>query len=100
ATATLSVGPQTGTYPSVVEYFQQRRAYASSLNKPDTYWMSQTGAFTNFDAASPPIDSDAITGNPWAQQVNGIQWLRNTQGGLLVGTGQDAWLVSGTAGAG
>ena len=100
ATAALVIGPQTGTYPSVVAYFQQRRVYANSLNNPDTYWMSQTGAYTNMDASSPPIASDAITGSPWAQQVNGIQWLQPMPGGLIVGTGLDAWQLSGTSGAG
>jgi hypothetical protein len=96
ATATLVVGAQTGTYPSVVAYFQQRRVFANSLNNPDTYWMSQPGAFDNFDVRIPTIDSDAITGSPWSVQVNGIQWLVQTSGGLLVMTGQSAWLLVGT----
>ena len=100
ATATLTVGPQTGTYPSVVGYFQQRRVYAATLNNPDTYYMSRTGAYTNMDVSSPPVASDAITGSPWAQQVNGIQWLQPMPGGLIVGTGLDAWQLSGTTGAG
>lgn len=100
ATFVPVIGPQSGTYPSVVGYFQQRRVYAGTLNNPDTYFMSQTGAFTNMDAAVPPIDSDAIIGSPWAEQVNGIQWLQPMPGGLIIGTGLDAWQVSGTAGAG
>jgi hypothetical protein len=90
----------SGNYPGVVAYFQQRRAYALTLNAPDTYEMSQTGAYTNFDSATPPIDSDAITGSPWASQVNGIQWMVPMPGGLVIFTGKDAWQLSGTAGAG
>jgi hypothetical protein len=100
ATGTLKIGPQTGTYPGEVAYFQQRRVYAYTINAPDTYQMSQPGAYTNFDSADPPIDSDAITGTPWAQQVNGIQWLSPMPGGLITGTGQNVWQVSGTGGAG
>lgn len=96
ATATLSVGPQTGTYPSVPGYFQERRVYASTLNLSDTYFMSQPGAFNNFDSRIPPIDTDAIIGSPWSLQVNGIQWLVNTSGGLLVLTGSSAWLLVGS----
>ena len=55
ATAPLIVGPQTGTYPGVVTYFQERRGYADSLNDPDSYFFSQPGAFTNLDQADPPI---------------------------------------------
>lgn len=89
----------TGKYPGVVAYFQQRRAYAYTINAPDTYQMSQPGAYTNFDAADPPIDSNAIVGKPWASQVNGIQWMLPMPGGLIVGTGKDVWQVAGTAGA-
>jgi len=97
-TATLDVGPQSGNYPGVVFYFQQRRGYADSLNDPDTYWLSQTGAYANMDAADPPLDSDAVTGTPWAQQVNGIQWAVPMPAGLLIGTGLDAWILEGSSG--
>ena len=95
ATGTLIVGPESGTYPGVPFYFQERRGYANSLNNPDTYWMSQPGAFTNFDYRTPTIDSDAITGSPWAVEVNGIQFAVLTAGGLLVLTGDSVWLLVG-----
>jgi hypothetical protein len=95
ATGTLIVGPQSGTYPGCVAYFQQRRAYGFTLNLPDTYFMSQPGAFTNFDFRIPTIDSDAITGSPWATQVNGIQFMLNLPQGLLVLTGLSVWLLVG-----
>ena len=100
ATASLTIGPQTGVYPGVVSYFQQRRAYAGSLNAPDTYEMSQPGSYTNFDSANPPIDSDSITGTPWATQVNGVQWMEPMPGGLIAATGASAWQISGTGGSG
>ena len=98
-TATLSVGPQTGTYPGVCGYFQQRRVYAYSLNNPDTYWMSQTGAFKNFDAGIPISDSDSIIGTPWGLQVNGVQWMVMMPSGLVVLTGAGAWQLTGANGA-
>lgn len=99
ATASLQVGAQTGTYPSVVSYFQQRRAYANTLNNPDTYFMSQPGAYKNFDRRIPTIATDAITGTPWSFQVNGIQWLVNVPGGLIALTGLSSWLLSGAGGS-
>lgn len=99
-TVGLTIGPESGTYPGVVAYFQDRRGYADTLNDPDTYFFSQTGAFTNFDAADPPIDSDSITGTPWAQQVNGVQWMIPMPGGVIACTGLDCWQLSGTSGAG
>lgn len=95
ATATLTFGPQSGTWPSEVAYFQQRLIFASTLNRPDTYWMSQPGLYNNFDYSIPISDSDAITGTPWAQQINGIQFLVPMPGGLVVLTGKGAWQVTG-----
>lgn len=96
ATATLAIGPTTGTYPSVAAYFQQRRVYAASDNAPDTYWMSQPGRFKNMDSAVPTSPADAITGTPWAQQVNGIEFMLPMPGGLVALTGgAGAWLVGG-----
>jgi hypothetical protein len=91
----ITTGPASGTYPSVPAYFQQRRVLASSLDNPDTYWMSQPGAFTNFDTRIPTIDSDAITGTPWSLQVNGIQFMVMMPAGLAVFTGLSAWLLVG-----
>lgn len=87
AGGTLTVGPQTGTFPSLVSYYQQRRIFASSLNQPDTYWMSQPGAFQNFDTSIPVIASDAITGTPFSEKVDGIQWMVEMPLGLITFTG-------------
>lgn len=95
ATASATIGPQTGTNPSAVGYFQQRRVFANTLNSPDTYFMSQPGAYTNFDSRVPPIDSDAIIGSPWSVQVNGIQFLQPMPGGLVAFTGLSVWQLNG-----
>lgn len=98
ATGTLTIGPDSGTYPGVASYFQQRRVYAASLNNPDTYWMSQPGLYRNFDSSTPVTDGDSITGTPWAQQVNGIQFMVPMPGGLIVLTGKGAWQINGGSG--
>ena len=95
----IVIGPTTGNNPSVVAYFQQRRVYANTLNQPDTYFMSKPGFFTNFDSGVPVQPNDAITGTPWAQQVNGIQWMLAEPGGLVTLTGGGAWQVSGPGGS-
>lgn len=97
--AVLVIGPETGTYPGCCAYFQQRRVYAASLNDPDTFWMSHAGNFLNFDTSIPVTDNDSITGTPWAQQVNGIQFMIPMPGGLVVLTGLGAWQVGGAGSA-
>lgn len=91
--------PSTGNYPAVVAYYQQRRVYANTLNNPDTYYFSRPGAYLNMDSSVPLIDSDAIVGTPWAQQINGIQFMVPMTTGLITLTGEGAWLVNGGANA-
>lgn len=95
ATADLVIGPQTGVYPGFVNYYQERRVYANTKNRPDNYFFSQVGAFKNMDASIPSTDSDAIVGAPWAQQINGIQFMVPMTTGLVTLTGNGAWLVNG-----
>jgi hypothetical protein len=99
AAATLIVGPQKGTYPGTVAYFQSRRAFGFTLNNPDTYYLSRPGSYENMDDSDIPVDDDAVTGTPWAVQVNGIQSMVPMPGGLVIFTGADAWQLSGTGGA-
>lgn len=98
ATAALVVGAESGTYPGVVAYFQQRRFYGYTRNNPDTYFASQPGAYTNFDQRIPTIDTDAITGTPWSVQVNGIQFFLAMPGGLVAFTGATVWQLGGASG--
>lgn len=97
ATVSITVGAASGTYPSVVAYFQQRRGYANTLNQPDTYFFSQPGSFENFDSSIPSVDDDAVIGAPWAQQINGIQFMQPMPKGLVILTGNGAWLLNGGA---
>lgn len=95
ATATLVVGPETGTYPGGAAYFQQRRYYFYTLNQPDTYFASKPGVYNNMDTSIPTTDGDALTGTPWAQQINGIQFMQPMPGGNIILTGNGAWQLSG-----
>lgn len=95
AAGSLLIGPSSGTWPSCVAYFQQRRFYANTNNSPDTYYASQPGAFRNMDISTPVQDDDAIVGTPWAQQVNGIQAMVPMPNGLVILTGLGAWQLSG-----
>lgn len=99
-TASLVVGPQTGTYPAVPAYLFQRAVQANTLNAPDDYFMSQPGNYTNMDSSIPITDGDAIIGNPWAQQVNGIQYIQPMLSAAVMFTGGGTWLLSGGGGVG
>jgi hypothetical protein len=97
--ASLAIGPQTGTYPGDVAYYQQRRVYGNTTNEPDSYFMSRPGNYLNMDSSIPTTDSDAIFGTPWAQQINGIQFMQPMTTGLIILTGNGAWLLNGGSSA-
>ena len=42
-----------GNNPGTVGFFSQRRVFAASTLNPETFWMSQPGAFSNFDVSNP-----------------------------------------------
>ena len=100
ATASLTIGPQTGTYPAVPSYIFQRAVQANTLNAPDDYFMSQPGKYLNMDSSIPITDGDAIIGNPWAQQINGIQFIQPMLNAAVIFTGGGLWLLSGGGGVG
>lgn len=47
-------------YPRCCTYFEQRRVFASTINDPQTVWMTQTGTESNLLSSVPSRDSDAI----------------------------------------
>lgn len=95
ATVSIQLGKTFGVYPAVPAYFQQRKVYANTINNPDTFWMSKTGLFNNFDISQITVDNDSISGTPWSQQINGIQHMVSMPSGLIVLTGNGAWQLAG-----
>ena len=100
ATMQLVIGSKTGTYPAVPAYLFQRAVQANTTNAPDNYFMSQPGRYQNMDSSIPITDGDAIIGNPWAQQVNGIQFIQPMLSAAIIFTGAGTWLLSGGGGVG
>lgn len=81
-------------YPSVVNYFQQRRVFANSPAKPQTIWTTQTGTSNNFNVSSPLIASDAITLTIAEREVNEIRHLIALDD-LIVLTSSAEWKING-----
>lgn len=84
-----------GNYPRAVSYYQQRLAYAGTLNKPQTLWFSKTGVFTNFGYSTPQKDDDAITWTMASNEVNTIMHLLPLKS-LLPFTDGAEWLIQGS----
>lgn len=80
--------------PACSAYFQQRKVYAGGNTFPETFWMSQTGFFDNFDASIPTKDDDSIEGTLASREINAIKQMVPMPGGLIMFTSGSAFQVS------
>lgn len=82
-------------YPSAVSYYEQRRAFASTINRPQTIWMTRSATETNLSQSIPVKDDDAIIFRIAAREMNAIRHLvpLNT---LVLLTANAEWRVQST----
>ncbi|MGF6738503.1 hypothetical protein [Paraburkholderia atlantica] len=64
-----------GSYPGAVSYEQQRRVFASTINLPQTMWMTRTGTESNLSASTPSRDTDALVFRIAAREANTIRHI-------------------------
>lgn len=64
-----------GNYPAAVGYHQQRRVFASTINLPQTVWMTRTGTESNLSASTPSRDTDALNYRIAAREANTIRHI-------------------------
>ncbi len=88
-----------GDYPSQVFFFQQRLGFASTLNKPVTFWLSQSANFESFAAAINPKDSDYIEVTLASTEANIINWCRPDRSVLAFGTESSEWVLQAAQGS-
>lgn len=62
-----------GNYPAAVSYYEQRRVFASTVNRPQTTWLTASGTESNLTQSIPTQDDDAITFRIAAREVNSIR---------------------------
>jgi len=99
-----SWSPKNG-YPSCVKFYQNRLGFAGSTKDPLTFWMSQTGDYTNFLVNSPTEDSDSIVAPLVSEGLNSIRSMVSlsdmiafTAGGeWKVGTGSESTALTPTS---
>lgn len=78
--------------PSVVSFQNQRRIFASTIEKPDTIFMSRAGAYKNMTTSLPNKNDDAITFAIASGQVNAIRHLIPFRQLLAMTTSQE-WKI-------
>jgi hypothetical protein len=89
---TVFGGP--GDYPATVTYYQQRLAFANTLDEPEKIWLSRTGQFTNFTSSQPIQSDDAISFTMAGRQVNAVRHLVEIDT-LLALTGAGEHIIQG-----
>jgi hypothetical protein len=83
----------SGNYPGAVSYFEQRRVFAGTTNKPQNIWMTKSGTESNLSYSLPVRDDDRIAFRVAAREANTIRHVVPlTQ--LLLLTSSAEWRVS------
>lgn len=80
-------------YPGAVSYFEQRRCFAGTNNKPQNIWMTKSGTESNMSYSLPIRDDDRIAFRVAAREANTIRHIVPlTQ--LLLLTSSAEWRVT------
>lgn len=98
--ATAALSATSNGYPSVPGFFQQRLVLAAPLGSPQTFYMSQPGAYFNYNVSIISQAADAITGTLVSGQLNTIRDMIAQPSGLLMITDRSSWLINGGTGQG
>ena len=67
--------PASGDYPGAVSYFEQRRCFAGTTNKPQNIWLTKSGTESNMNYSLPTRDDDSITFRVAAREANTIRHI-------------------------
>lgn len=87
------VASGAGDYPGAVSYFEQRRCFAGTINKPQNIWMTRSGTESNMSYSLPVRDDDRIAFRVAAREANQIRHIVPlTQ--LLLLTSAAEWRVT------
>jgi len=82
-----------GNYPAAVSYFEQRRCFAGTGNKPQNIWMTKSGTESAMSYSLPTRDDDRIAFRVAAREANTIRHLVPLSN-LVMLTSAAEWRVS------
>ena len=88
-----TVFESAGNYPSAVGYFEQRRCFAGTLNKPQNVWMTKSGTESVMSYSLPVRDDDRIAFRVAANQANTIRHIVSLAQLLLL-TSSAEWRIT------
>ena len=82
-----------GNYPGAVTYYEQRRVFAGTINKPQNLWMTRSGTESDLSYSFPTRDDDSIVFRVAAREANTIRHLVPLTSLLLL-TSSGEWRVT------
>lgn len=88
---TVFNGP--GEYPGAVSYFEQRRCFAGTINKPQNIWMTRSATESSMAYSIPVKDEDRISFRVAARESNTIRHIVPLSQLLLL-TSSAEWRVT------
>lgn len=74
ATATATVGT-AGDYPGAVSYFEGRRWFGGTYNRPNWLWATKSGTESNMGYSLPSQDDDRISASVVARNADRIEHI-------------------------
>lgn len=81
-------------YPAGVGYYEGRRVFGGTTNKPQNYWLTRSGTESNLSYSIPTRDDDTIQGKIKANEVNAILHVVSTNEQLVLLTSGGVWKLS------
>lgn len=82
-----------GNYPAAVSYFEQRRCFAGTLNRPQNLWLTKSGTESSMSYSLPVRDDDRIAIRVAAREANVIRHIVPL-GSLMLLTSAAEWRVT------
>ena len=65
----------SGNYPGALSYFEQRRCFAGTINKPQNFWATRSGTESNLNYSIPARDDDSVSFRVAARELNTIRHI-------------------------
>jgi hypothetical protein len=87
-----------GNYPGAVSYFEQRRVFAGTTNKPQRCWLTRSSTESNLTYSLPVRDDDRIAFTVASRQVNAIRHVVPLTSMVLL-TSSAEWRVTSSDGS-
>ena len=84
---------EAGDYPGAVSYFEQRRWFAGTIQRPNNLWATKSGTESDMSFSLPSQDDDRIAVRVAAREANRIRHIVPLSQLMLL-TGAAEWRVS------